>query len=279
MKKNIFISIVLLFILSLPACGIYREGSGIIIVAGSTTVTPVMRELAHAFERDNDITIAVQELGTTGGINATISGVSHLAMSSRPLSAAEAAQGLVPSAFAMDGIAVVVHLNNPVTNLTLEQITGIFQGKITNWSEVGGENGEITVVSREEGSGIRTGFETFANLQEERVINYNNVRISLTRPSIISQGTGAVIASVSGNENAIGYITTGIETDALRDISINGVFFSEETVKNGTYIFANVFYIAHMETASEEVMEFVNFIMSPEGQRVVSQSGYVSISD
>ncbi|MCL2839833.1 MAG: phosphate ABC transporter substrate-binding protein [Defluviitaleaceae bacterium] len=241
-------------------------GSDNIIVAGSTTITPVMREIAEAFESaNNGLTVEIQELGTSAGINATIEGISDIAMSSRAMSADEQAQGVHPIPFAIDGVAVVVNPNNPVSDLTLEQITAIFYGEITNWSEVGGNDVAITVVSREEGSGIRSTFESFANIDE------------VSSGAIISQGTGGVIASVSSNVNAIGYVTTGVVSDGLKAVAINGVMFSETTVMNGSYIFANTFFIGIRDDLSDNAQRFVDFILSSPGQDVVSAAGYVRI--
>lgn len=280
--KNLLI---LCSVLLLTACG---QGSpdqyqatlqnNHIIIAGSTTVTPLISALANVYTQNNPVTIEVQELGTTTGINSTISGVSHIAMSSRSLSDAEIDQGLTPIPIAMDGVAIIVHPNNPVYNLSLEQITAIFKGEITNWSEVGGNDAGIVVVSREEGSGIRTTFESFANVQEEIEVNGNTVMVSAVTPlAIISSGTGGIIASVSGNENAIGYVTTGVVSDAIKSLSVNGVFFSEETVRNGSYIFANVFYLGVMESITPVAQNFIDWILSEDGQNVVSTAEFVRI--
>jgi len=248
-----------------------------IIVAGSTTVTPVMRELALVFEAEHrGVSIEVQELGTSAGINATLQGVSDIAMSSRAITQDEQAQGIMPIAFAIDGIAVVVHPHNPVRNLSLEEITAVFRGEITNWQALGGNNHEITVVSREEGSGIRTTFETFASVQDPHQVRDKVIMASaVSRRAIICQGTGAVIAAVSDNPNAIGYVTTGVVAPGFDAVSINGVHFSEQAVLEGTYAFANTFFIGVMDDLSDAARDFVAFILSDEGQSVVRKSGYV----
>ncbi|MCL1935372.1 MAG: phosphate ABC transporter substrate-binding protein [Defluviitaleaceae bacterium] len=252
---------------------------GEIIVAGSTTVTPLMRELVSAFTNINGhVSIEVQELGTSSGINATINGVSDIAMASRTLSDSEQEQGLTPVSIAMDGVAIVVHPSNNVDNLTLEQIEGIFRGDITNWSEVGGNNAGIAVVSREEGSGIRSTFESFANVRDEVASGDSTVWVSAVAPTaVFSSGTGGIIASVSGNENSIGYISAGLVEDAgLKSVSIDGVAFSEAAVRDGSYAFANVFYLGIVEdTISDVARAFVDWIISEEGQTVISQAEFV----
>ena len=267
MKKWILVAaLAIMAAFALTGCRAEVAGGTGIIVAGSTTITPVMRELAEAFEAANTgFTVEIQELGTSAGINATIEGISDIAMSSRTMSASEQEQGISPIAFAIDGVAVVVHPSNPVNDLTLEQITAIFHGEITNWSEVGGNDTSIHVVSREDGSGIRSTFESFANIEE------------VSREAIISQGTGGVIASVSNNPNAIGYVTTGVVGAGLQMVAIDGVAFSGTTVADGSYIFANTFFIGVRDDLSDTAQRFVDFILSPTGQDAVYRAGYVRI--
>ena len=268
----------------LAACGPPAQGgangpSGRIVVAGSTTVTPIMLALSEAFGAANaGVSIEVQELGTSAGINATLQGVSDIAMASRPLSDDEQAQGLTPIPIAVDGVAVVVHEQNPVQSLTTQQIQAIFRGEITNWNQVGGSDASITVVSRVEGSGIRATFESFAGVQDEIEVGGRTLMASaLFRGAIISPGTGGVIASVASNPGAIGYITTGLVGDELRAVAINGVHFSNETIADGSYIFANSFLIGVRQDISPIAQAFVDWIVSPEGQRVVAENDFVPV--
>lgn len=253
----------------LAACAPENENN--ITIAGSTTVTPVMRQLGAAFENETGIHVEIQEIGTSSGINATIEGASDIAMSSRALRDEELAS-LTPINFAIDGMAVIVHPSNPINNLSTELITAIFAGEYTNWSQIGGNDAEITVVSREEGSGARSSFEEFVNL--------NIDGISLVRnDALIHNGTGGVLAAVSSNENAIGYVTAGVvDGSNVVDVAVNGVRFSQETVLDRTYIFANNFYIAHGGNLPENASAFVDFIMSPAGQAIVAAESYVPVN-
>ena len=236
-----------------------------IIVAGSTTVTPVMRALGAAYEEISGSAVNIQELGTSAGINATIEGIAHVAMASRSITEAEIERGLVPTRFAMDGVVVVVHPSNTIDNLSVDQVRDIFEGTITNWSEVGGNDATITVMSREEGSGARSSFESLAGIDEVAI------------PALIQQGTGVVISGVSSNRNAIGYVTTGVLTDALKALSIDGVAFSEAAVIDGTYKFSNAFFVALPQNPTAQARSFVDFLISPAGQSIISQAGYVSV--
>ena len=127
-----------------------------ITISGSTSVGPTMEVLAQEYEKNNDVKIEVQQVGSSAGIKNTIDGTSNLGMSSRDLKYEEA-QSLDETQIAIDGIAVVTNTENKVSDLTMDQVKDIFTGKITNWKEVGGEDAQIVVVSREEGSGTRDG--------------------------------------------------------------------------------------------------------------------------
>lgn len=274
MKKLVLTVCSLLFmVISVGCAGAHAENTGstntdTIRVAGSTTVAPLMRELRLAFEYINsEMRVEIQEIGTSSGINATIEGVSHIAMASREFSANEVEQGIIGMPIAIDGVVVIVHPENEVTALTSEEIRNIFEGNITNWSEVGGANADITVVSREDGSGIRSTFED--------MIDFTEVSVN----AIFSNGTGAVLNSVASNRNAIGYITAGVASNetAVRAVDIDGFAFSDEAVRNGTYPLVNTFFIGVLQDMPASAQSFVDFILSDEGQALVSHEGYVSI--
>jgi len=252
---------------------------GIVRVAGSTTVAPLMRELRLAYENKHPgRRIEIQEIGTSAGIRATLEGVSHIAMSSRYLSENEMEQGLMPLPFALDGISVIVHNDNEVNNLTSEQVAEIFRGNITNWSEVGGNDAEIIVVSREEGSGIRSTFEELADLEITIERDGRTFRDSeVARGAIFEKGTGAVKGTVRLSRNSIGYVTVGVLDDTVQSVQINGISFSEEAVRNGTYLFANTFLVGVTENIPANAQAFLDFILSEEGQTLVRNAGYVSI--
>ena len=280
--KSFLLAIMVPFMLALSGCVADQGVEAItdtLVIAGSTTVTPLMRVLQETYMNATTTHIDIQEIGTSGGINATLDGISDIAMASRSLTADEQARGLNPVPIAMDGVAVIVHHTNPVDNLTLTQIEGIFRGEIRNWSEVGGHDAPITVVSRELGSGMRTTFESFSNVRETFYINGHDVWISAVYPhALVSSGTGGVLNAVSGNTNAIGYLTTGIENPLIRPVAINGVRFSVETAQDGTYPFANVFYLGLMSDPSPASTAFVQWILSEEGQQTVADAEFVPIN-
>jgi len=236
-----------------------------ISIGGSTSVTPLMESLQaeYANVRPN---VRISISGTGSGDGITNAGINYqIGMSSRDLTPAEQGRGLREEVIAIDGIAVIVNRNNAVSNLSVEQIYGIYTGTITNWNQVGGRNAPIAVVSREVGSGTRSAFEEIVRFQGRLLAGANQLT-----------STGAILASVSQNEYAIGYISLGSVTDTVKAISINEVAPSVENVSRGTYRIARPFIILTGNNVHPESTAFVNWILSPAGQSIVTRRGYIS---
>ncbi len=239
-----------------------------IAVSGSTSVGPLLENEAEEFEANNsDITIEINQTGSSSGIKDAKNGTSEIGMSSRELTSEEA-EGLDEVTIAVDGIGVVVNKNNPVKNLTLEQIKDIYTGKITNWSEVGGNDATIVVVSRESGSGTRGAFEEILNYSEEDTVS----------SAMINNSTGSLKAAVEENENAIGYMSIGYIDDTISAVNIDGVEATAENVKSGDYKLQRPFLLVYnQDNLSEEGQEFIDFILSEEGQKIVSEENLVTV--
>lgn len=242
-------------------------GGGNIIVAGSTTVAPIAQALADAFMATySQYNIEVQSMGTGAGMTAAIEGVADIGLASRNLNADELTS-LDFSTFAIDGLAVVVHNSNPVTNLTFEEIQGIFLGEITNWSEVGGNNADIIVVSRESGSGARGAFESMAGVADD--VMY----------SLVGTGSNGVLTSVEQNQHAIGYVTYGLIAGRnVSALSVDGTPFSGAAAADGSYPFAIGFHMAfQLAGVSTQTQTFLDWVMSPAGQAIVAAEEYVPV--
>lgn len=236
-----------------------------ITISGSTSVGPTMEVLAEAYQKNNDVKIEVQQVGSSAGIKNTIEGTSNLGMSSRDLKDEEA-QSVEGTQIAIDGIAVVTNKNNKVQDLTVEQVKDIFTGKITNWKEVGGSDAQIVVVSREEGSGTRDGFQDILGFKSEE----------LTKDAQISDGSGNVKSTVEGNENAIAYISFGYVKDGIKSVKVDGVEANDDNVVSGKYPISRPFLVVNKKDAmSDEAKSFVDFIMSDEGQNIVAEEGFI----
>ena len=247
------------------------SNSNKITISGSTSVGPVVEILGEDFEAKNEgVSIEVQQIGSSAGIKNAIDGTSQIGMASRDLKDEEKAAGLKETQIAIDGIAVITNKNNTVKDLTLEQVKDIYTGKITNWKEVGGNDAPIVVVSREDGSGTRDGFQENVGFESEE----------LTKDAQISDGSGNIKSIVEGNENAIGYISFGYVDENVNALTIDGVELNAENVKNDSYAIARPFLFVNKEDViTEQGKNFIDFILSEEGQNVVEENGFISVTN
>lgn len=240
--------------------------SGTVTVAGSTSVQPLAEELGNAFMENTDARIEVAGGGSGAGVKAAQTGTADIGMASRALKDDET--GINPIVIAIDGIAVVNHPENPVKDLTLDQVKGIFEGSIKNWSEVGGADADIVVVIREEGSGTRDAFA-------EIVLGDS----TFMAEAIIQNSTGAVREAVSQDVNAIGFISLGGLNDSVNALNVDGAEATEAAIKNGSYPIARPFnfLVSDSKESTEVTQAFIDFVLSAEGQAIVAENGYVTV--
>ncbi len=242
------------------------ELSGTVSMSGSTSMEIVAKALAESFTGlYPDVTVDVQLGGSSTGIQNALEGVSDIGNVSRDL--AEDETGLTPHEIALDGIGIAVNPENPVENLTLEQIAGIYTGEITNWSEVGGEDLEIYVVGREAGSGTRDAFESIVGVED--VAAYDSEQTS----------TGSAKTTVATTPGAIGYVSFDSIDDTVKTVTVNDVAISLETIQDGSYVLQRPFLMVTKEGAelSEAVQAFLDYTLSDEGQAVCEQVGLVPV--
>lgn len=287
--KTLVIILALVFAFSLAACGNTTSDSakdstagtgntgalkGSITITGSTSVQPLAQDLADAFNKlQPEISIDVQGGGSTQGVVDATDGTSDIGTSSRDLAAEEKNSGLTEHIIAYDGIAVIVHPSNKITNLTKAQILGIFKGDIKNWKEVGGADKEIIVISREEGSGTRSAFEELMKLQETQ----GDSKVSLlSKKALVQNSTGAIKADIAGKENAIGYISLGYVDNSIKKVSVEGMECTIATVKDKTYPISRPFLMLTKGEPKPETKAFLDYIMSDEGQKIVGEK-YITI--
>ncbi|ONI38932.1 phosphate-binding protein [Candidatus Epulonipiscium fishelsonii] len=238
----------------------------VISIVGSTTVTPVVEQIAEAYKELNPNTkIEIQGVGSSAGIKAVMEGSADIGMASRELKAGEKAAGLKETAVAHDAIAIVVHPSNFVTGLTTEQAKQIFEGKITNWSEIGGDDAPITVVTREDGSGTRGAFESVMGLVDEDGVS------TISPVALVSEGNGAVKASVASKDNSIGFISLGTLDDTTKALEVDGVFPSSESTIAGDYKVSRRLLVLTPENVSSDIQSFLDYALSPEAQVIVSE--------
>lgn len=261
--------IVLTGILILSGCANNDSKKRTLKIAGSTTVQPIVSKVAEEYmEKNPDVFISVQGGGSGTGIRMVAEGSVDIGDASREIKQSEydKTPDLEPYAIAVDGIAVVVHPSNPLVDLTKEQIKKIFAGEISNFKEFGGHDKEIVVVIRESGSGTRATFEELVMDGKEPVSD------ALQKPS-----NGAVKATVSGNPNAIGYIGVGYIDNSVKALKIDGVSPSRDTIKNGSYPIFRRLYLITKGDATGLTRDFIDFVLSDEGQKIVEEKGFVSV--
>ena len=246
-----------------------QESSSTITISGSTSVGPSMELIAEKFEASNEgVSVEIQQLGSSAGIKNAIEGVSEIGMASRDLKEEEKSSGLTETEMAIDAIALITNVNNPVKDLTKDQIKDIYTGKITNWKELGGNDAPIVVVSREDGSGTRGAFEEIVGFESAE----------LTKDATIGDGSGNIKSTVEGNENAIGYVSGSYVDDNVNLLTVDGQEMTEENIKSGNYPVARPFILVHKEDKiSENGKKLLDFILSEEGQAVVKEEGLISV--
>ncbi len=263
MKKLICMVLTLVMALSLAACGSKENAS--VSTDGSTSMQKVINALGEAFMEDTGANFTYNATGSGTGIKAVKDGTCDIGLSSRYLKDSEKAEGLQETILAIDGIAIIVHTDNAVADLTVEQIAAIFKGEITNWSEVGGKDGEIVCIGREESSGTRDGFESITDTED--ACRY---RQELT-------SNGAVLTAVAENPNAIGYVSLSSVKDNLKAISVGGVAPSEATIKDGSYAVQRPFVLVTREgvALSETAQAFFDFATSSAANEIINAAGVV----
>jgi len=246
-----------------------QDGQGYTIaVGGSTSVNPLMERLVEEYEKTNsNVKFNISATGSGDGIKGVPAGTCEIGMSSRDLTPAEKGTDLAELVIAIDGIAVIVNGKNPISNLTMDQIRNIYTGAVSRWEQLGaaaqGKTGGIAVVSREPGSGTRGAFEEILKFQDQ-----------LVEGAIEFDGTGAIKAEVSRNEDAIGYISLGSVDDTIKALSIETVAGTTENVKSGAYKIARPFILLYKKSAAPnaQTQAFLDWIMGPAGQDIVKTS-------
>ena len=243
--------------------------SGSVSTNGSTSMDKVIGALKEQFTADNPgVTVTYDPTGSGAGIEAVKNGSADIGLASRALKDQEKSAGLQETTVALDGIAIIVNAGSKVADLTVQQIADIFTGKITDWSEVGGDPGAISCIGRESGSGTRDGFESITDTKD--ACQY---RQELT-------STGDVITTVSQNPNAIGYASLAAIKDSVKALTVNGVAPTEATVKDGTYLVQRPFVLVTKEgvALSETAQKFFDFATSADAASIISAAGAVPVA-
>ena len=249
-----------------PASQAAQDLSGTVNTNGSTSMESVMGVLKEGFaEVQPNITVNYTGSGSSAGVTGAQDGTCDIGLASRDLKDSET--GVTAITVAKDGIAIIVNPNNPVADLSIEQIAQIFTGEITNWSEVNGNDGQIVPIGREAGSGTRDGFESITGTEDACV--YQNELTS----------TGEVIANVASNPNAIGYASLSAVDETVKAITVGGVEATEATVLDGTYaIQRNFNFIIPEGGVSDTAQAFIDYATSADAAELITIAGAVPVA-
>ena len=241
--------------------------TGSVSTDGSTSMEKVIGALGEAFQNETGVSFSYNPTGSGSGIQAVQEGRCDIGLSSRALKDEEKSAGLTETVLAYDGIAIIVHPDNAVSDLDVETIAKIYKGEITNWKEVGGEDAEIVVIGREAGSGTRDGFESITGTKD--ACQY---RQELT-------STGDVITTVSQNPAAIGYASLASIKNTVKALTVGGVAPSEDTIKDGSYVVQRPFVlVTKTDTAlSDAAQLFFDYVTSEEAAATISAAGVVPV--
>ena len=287
MKKFLTLALTAVMALSLlTACGSKNDNSadtntdgsntettlsGTVSTDGSTSMEKVINSLGESFMAMNkDVKFTYNPTGSGSGIQAVSEGRCDIGLSSRALKDDEKASGLVETVVALDGIALVVNPENPVSDLDIDTIAKIYTGEITNWKDVGGNDAEIVLIGREAGSGTRDGFESITGTKDACKLDQE-----LT-------STGGVIEAVAGNPNAIGYASlSAVEgKNTVKAVTVGGVACTEETVLNGSYAIQRPFVLVTKtgETLSNAAQAFFDYATSTAANDLIKAAGAVPVA-
>jgi phosphate transport system substrate-binding protein len=262
------------FLFALFFCGTATLLAGNIVIKGSTTVLPIAQKVAEAYMKENpDVKISISGGGSGNGIKAIIDGSTDIADSSRFIKGKEVKLALkkgkypVPWRVAYDCIIPVVHPNNPLKDISLDQLKDIYMGKINNWKELGWQNKRIVVISRDTSSGT---YEVW----EKKVMKKKRVYPG----ALLQASNGAVSQAISNNKYAIGYIGIGYMNSSVSALKVNGIQGSIETTLSGAFPISRPLFMFTDGWPEGDIVSFLNFVLHPhKGQKFVQEAGFVSL--
>lgn len=259
----VYVSVVILTlsISLMSACS--RAPGASMIAAGSTSVQPYAEVLAEEYMVLNPGSeIDIQGGGSSAGITAAQSRSADIGMSSRALKDKEKSLWYVE--IARDGLVLIVNPENPIQNLTLDQVRGIYTATITDWSQLGGSKSKINIITREEGSGTRSAFTELVMGKAE-----------ITPKAIVQDSNGAVRQLVADDPNAIGFISLGLVNDKVKALHLGGITATRENIMNGSYTLSRPFLFVTNGEPTGLAKKFIDFTLSSEGQKLLSNEGLI----
>ncbi len=277
MKSIITKTIIALSVLVIAAVftGCSKDKGERVVVKGSTTNLPITQKAAEAFRKvDKNISITIEGSGSGNGIKAILDGTCDIANSSRAMKEKELQSGVEKGlkikeyTIALDMIVPVVHPSNPVKNITMNQLKGVYDGSISNWKQLGGKDEAIVIISRDTSSGT---YEVWSEL----VMKKSDVR----KDALLQASNGAIVSAIAGNPKAIGYVGYGYLTDTIKPLTVDGVEGNIPNGKSGKFAISRGLYkYVNENKFSPEAKKFMDFVMGPEGQKLVKEAGFIPVN-
>jgi phosphate transport system substrate-binding protein len=266
---GLLVTVLALAVVALSGCSGSNARASEVVVTGSTTILPIAEVSAEMFkELHPDTSVLVSGVGSSAGIESVSTGSSDIGTSSRDLKPEEEDLGLADTPIAYDAIAVILNKDNPVKSLSKQQVKSIFEGKITEWSDLGGLDGPIHIVNRDEASGTREAFSKIVMDKEP-----------FDPAAAVLPGTGQVRAVVAEAPGAIGYISLGFLNDSVKAIAVDGVMPSVETVFSGAYPIQRTLHFFTKGAPTGLTEEYIDYVLSPAIQdTVVPDAGFLPVS-
>ena len=254
---------------SSESLAVFAKEQGKIDIAGGTAHIPVMKKAAEAIMSFNpNITISITGGGTGAGITKVGEGLVQIGNTGRALKPQEIEKyQLVSFPFAVDGVAIAVHKENPLSNLTNEQVSRIFSGEVKNWNELGGNEGVINLYVREDGSGTRDTFESKGL----------NKGIEIPQTANVVSSNGAMKIALAQDKNAIGYVGIGHLDSSIKGIAFENIEPTQEKTKEGSYQISRLLYMNTKGEPQGLTKLFVDYIYSSDGAKFIEQSGYIPL--
>ncbi|MGB7511762.1 MAG: phosphate ABC transporter substrate-binding protein [Pelodictyon phaeoclathratiforme] len=248
------------------------EAAGKIVMDGSTTVGPVAKAFASYFTKTTGVQVVVSESGSGNGAKSLINKTCDIANMSRAMKnneiAAAKGNGVNPveHVVALDGLSIIVHPSNRVNALSKAQIRGLYMGKYTNWSQVGGPNAAVVMIQRESNSGTQDTFK-------ELVMGKDN---PISKRAETQASNGAVKSRVSSTPSAVGFVGLGYVDNSVKALLVDGVEAEIKTVKNGTYPISRALFMYTNGQPTGAVKQFIDLPKTADGKQIISESGFVN---
>jgi len=259
---------------ALVITGCSRDNSKKVVIKGSTTVLPITQKTAEEYRKLNKVSITIEGSGSGNGIKALIDGTCDIANSSREMKPEElnSARGkgkeIKETVLAYDMIVPVVHPSNVVKNITMLQLKAVYDGSITNWKQLGGKDETIVVISRDTSSGTY-------EIWHEKVMKKTDVR----KDALLQASNGAIVSAVAGNPKALGYIGFGYIDSSVKALTVDRIPGTIENGKSGKFpVSRKLFMYTDEKKLSTEAQKYINFVLGPEGQKLVRQAGFIPVN-